>query len=66
MVVHDETDSGSFHWHLAKDITPSELGSADIGVRCILDLNNDIIETSTWESGNPVQYCYWNWEYCGR
>lgn len=36
MAVRDQIDLGSFHWHLAKDITPSELGSAVIGVTCIM------------------------------
>ena len=35
--VHDQIDLGSFHWHLAKGITPSELGSAVIGITCIRD-----------------------------
>ena len=37
VVVHDQFDLGSFHWHLAKGITPSELVSAVIGRTCVLD-----------------------------
>ena len=37
VVVHDQIDLGSFRWHLAKDITPSELVSAVIGRTCVLD-----------------------------
>ena len=37
MIVHDQIDLGSFHWHLAEGITPSELVSAVIGITCMLD-----------------------------